>query len=98
MFQKVPDKNLMVADKLSNMVACINRGSMQRQLSTLVPNNRLVRAVLTTLHRLGYIRGFVVLDVSKVRVFLKFSEDSPAIRSISRVSKPGSRVYVQYKK
>ena len=86
-----------MGDKLSNMVACINRATKQRQLSTLSPNTRIIRESLTLLYKLGYIRGFVVLDIKKIRVFMKYSEGEPALRSITRVSKPGNRVYTTCK-
>jgi small subunit ribosomal protein S8 len=82
-----------MADNLSNMIANINRASAQSQLSTLVPNTRLNRSCLVLLHRLGYVRGFVVLNEKKIRTYIKFSETGSVLRSIKRVSKPGNRVY-----
>jgi ribosomal protein S8 len=83
-----------MTDNLSNMIANINRASAQSQLSTLVPHTVLNRSCLILLHRLGYIRGFVVLDEKKIRTYIKFSETGPVLRSIKRVSKPGNRTYV----
>ena len=53
--------------------------------------------MLEVLKREGFIRGFSQREVrpgiSEIEIELKYHEGDPAIREISRVSKPGRRVY-----
>lgn len=88
----------MPVDKFTNMIACVNRAALQCQVSTLAPNNKLIRKTLVVLQRLGYIRGFSVVDTSRVRVTLKYTADEKCVfRGVFAISKPGNRVFIQYK-
>jgi small subunit ribosomal protein S8 len=57
--------------------------------------------VLEVLKREGYIRDYARAEVSpgidELRIELKYHEGKPVIREISRVSKPGRRVYSKIK-
>jgi len=62
------------------------------------PASRLRANVLEVLKREGYIRGFSEkaernAGFNELRIELKYHEGQPVIRDISRVSKPGRRVY-----
>jgi small subunit ribosomal protein S8 len=65
------------------------------------PASRLRANVLTVLEREGYIRGFenaeVKPGISELRIELKYHDGTPVIREITRVSKPGRRVYAKIK-
>ena len=53
--------------------------------------------MLDALKREGFIRGFVAEElragVAQLRIELKYNEGEPVIKEITRVSKPGRRVY-----
>jgi len=53
--------------------------------------------VLEVLKREGYIRGYthehIRPGVSELKIELKYVDGEPVIREISRVSKPGRRIY-----
>ena len=57
--------------------------------------------MLDALQREGYIRGFIWSEISKgikeITIELKYANGDPVIREISRVSKPGRRVYSKIK-
>ena len=61
------------------------------------PNSKLRARVLDVLQAEGYIRGYSQVDFgtgkSELEIELKYYEGAPVIREISRVSKPGRRVY-----
>ena len=46
----------------------------------------------------GYIDNFVFVDKEDskedIRLYLRYNENSPAITTIEKISKPGKRVYV----
>ena len=70
-----------------------------RKVST--PASRLRARVLDVLQSEGYIRGYSQVDYdngkSEFEIELKYYDGAPVIREISRVSKPGRRVYVSVK-
>lgn len=84
--------NYSLADLLTRI-----RNGQQAKLSTIeTRNSRLGRSVLDVLQREGYIRGYKQ-DGRALNVELKYSENQPAIRTITCVSKPGRRVYSSVK-
>jgi small subunit ribosomal protein S8 len=58
-------------------------------------------SVLDVLKTEGFIRGYAAVEHSNGRkeleIELKYSDGAPVIREISRVSKPGRRVYASVK-
>ena len=88
---------MAMSDPLGDMLARIRNAQTAGQTSVICPASRLRRNVLDVLQREGYIRGFSVLERKSVgaelTVELKYHEGSPVIREITRVSKPGRRVY-----
>jgi small subunit ribosomal protein S8 len=55
---------------------------------------------LKVLHEEGYIRGFEITENEKgkqLEIALKYYDGKPVIKEISRVSKPGMRVYSSVK-
>lgn len=49
-------------------------------------------AILATLLESGYIRGYRI-GRSKIEILLKYKNQKPAIKNITRISKPSKRVY-----
>ncbi|WP_341760441.1 30S ribosomal protein S8 [Candidatus Endowatersipora endosymbiont of Watersipora subatra] len=89
-------------DPLGDMLTRIRNGLMRGRSSVSVPASSLREKVLNVLHSEGYIRGYSRTDCengkSEFRIELKYYQGSPVIRTISRVSKPGRRVYSSVKK
>ena len=85
-------------DPLSDLIARITNAQMRKKPKVSSPNSRLRVSVLDVLKNEGYIRGYSTVEHkdgrSEVEVELKYHEGEPVIREISRVSKPGRRVYV----
>ena len=65
------------------------------------PASRLRLSVLDVLKTEGFIRGYAAVEHSNGRkeleIELKYFDGAPVIREISRVSKPGRRVYASVK-
>jgi small subunit ribosomal protein S8 len=91
----------MMTDPLGDMLTRIRNGQMARKTSVTAPASRLRANVLEVLKREGYIRGYseapVRTGISELTIELKYHEGQPVIRTISRVSKPGRRVYSKIK-
>jgi small subunit ribosomal protein S8 len=85
-----------MTDPLGDMLTRIRNGQQARKDSVLSPASKLRARVLDVLQREGYIRGYqeAADGVHKsLRIELKYFEGQPAIQHVSRVSKPGRRVY-----
>jgi small subunit ribosomal protein S8 len=86
-----------MTDPLGDMLTRIRNGQSAKKDSVLTPASRLRASVLDVLQREGYIRGYtneaVTGPMATIRIELKYFEGQPAIQHLSRVSKPGRRVY-----
>ena len=90
-----------MTDPLGDMLTRIRNGQQAKKDSILTPASKLRAHVLDVLQREGYIRGYSTVEHSdgrnELEIELKYFDGTPVIREISRVSKPGRRVYVAVK-
>ncbi|MBX3520680.1 MAG: 30S ribosomal protein S8 [Xanthobacteraceae bacterium] len=84
-------------DPLGDMLTRIRNAQMRKRDRVSTPGSSFRARVLDVLKDEGYIRGYSTTEFGNGRtefdVELKYSDGGPAIREISRVSKPGRRVY-----
>ena len=87
----------MVNDPLGDMIARIRNAGMRKRSKVLTPASRMRERVLQVLLTEGYIRGYNLIQepgaFPQFEVELKYFDNEPVIAEISRVSKPGRRVY-----
>jgi small subunit ribosomal protein S8 len=87
----------MVNDPIGDMLARIRNAAMRKRSKVLTPASRMRERVLEVLQTEGYIRGYSVVQqpgaFPQFEVELKYFDGEPVIAEISRVSKPGRRVY-----
>ena len=88
---------MAMSDPLGDMLSRIRNGQVARKAAVPVPSSKLRARVLDVLQREGYIRGYSEFEIKKgiseLNVELKYFDGEPVIKEISRVSKPGRRVY-----
>ncbi|WP_221792525.1 30S ribosomal protein S8 [Aquisediminimonas sediminicola] len=87
---------MALTDPLGDMLTRIRNGQQAKKDSVVTPASKLRTRVLDVLQREGYIRGYTDEQVGGhdgIRIELKYFEGRPAIQHVSRVSKPGRRVY-----
>lgn len=88
---------MSLSDPLGDMLTRIRNAQRNRSASCVSPASKLRASVLDALKREGYIRGFSAEElrpgVAQLRIELKYTEGEPVIKEITRVSKPGRRVY-----
>ena len=88
-------------DPIGDMLTRIRNGQM-RSLNTIdIPFSNFRSKILEVLKREGYIIDFKI-DKDKenkklIKLDLKYYEGQPVIREITRISKPGRRVYSSVK-
>ena len=92
---------MSMSDPLGDMLTRIRNGQRARMSTVLAPASKLRANVLDVFKREGFIRGYservVRPGVSELMIELKYHEGEPVIREISRISKPGRRVYAGIK-
>ena len=84
-------------DPLGDMLTRIRNAQMRGKSTVRSPASKLRAWVLDVLKSEGYIRGYERVTGPtghpELEIALKYSDGTPAIRELSRVSKPGRRVY-----
>ncbi len=92
---------MSVSDPLGDLLTRIRNAYGRKKTKVSSPASSLRGRVLDVLKAEGYIRDYAKVDYdngkSEFEIELKYYEGSPVIREISRVSKPGRRVYVSVK-
>jgi len=88
---------MSMSDPLGDMLTRIRNAQSARQSRCKAPASKLRENVLEALKREGYIRAWRTEEVRPgvrfIDIELKYSEGEPAIKEITRISKPGRRVY-----
>ena len=87
---------MSVTDPLGDMLTRIRNAQLRKRPKVSTPASKLRAHVLDVLADEGYIRGYATVDQagkSEFEIELKYYDGEPVIKEISRVSKPGRRVY-----
>jgi len=92
---------MSLSDPLGDMLTRIRNAQRAHHSTCVAPASRLRANVLDVLKREGYIRGFAAEQlrpgVAQLRIELKYDAGEPVIKEITRISKPGRRVYSRIK-
>ena len=91
---------MTMTDPISDLLTRIRNGQMVRKPKIVCPSSKIKVSILRVLQDEGYIRGFEVTENEKgkqLEISLKYFDGKPVIKEISRVSKPGMRVYSSVK-
>jgi small subunit ribosomal protein S8 len=89
---------MSMTDPVSDLLTRIRNGQQAHKDSVLSPASKIRANVLEVLQREGYIRGYARADQDAgisgaFKIELKYVDGEPVIREITRISKPGRRVY-----
>ncbi len=88
---------MSMSDPLGDMITRIRNAQRSRHANCVAPASKLRANVLEALRREGFIRGYTAEElrpgIAQLRIELKYNEGEPVIKEITRVSKPGRRVY-----
>jgi small subunit ribosomal protein S8 len=83
-------------DPLGDMLTRIRNAQERGRATVTSPASKLRERVLAVLVDEGYIRGFQEVDLDgkrELEIQLKYYDGAPVITKVTRVSKPGRRVY-----
>jgi small subunit ribosomal protein S8 len=88
---------MSMTDPLGDLLTRIRNGQRAHKSVVESPASKIRANVLEVLQREGYIRGYsrneVRPGVAELRIELKYVDGEPVIKEITRVSKPGRRIY-----
>jgi small subunit ribosomal protein S8 len=88
---------MSMTDPIADLLTRIRNAHLAKHDRLDVPASKLKLEVCKLLKEEGFIKNFREMDgtpVKSIRVFLRYSEEgTPAISSLTRVSRPGRRVY-----
>ena len=86
-------------DPIADMITRIRNAQLRKLNTVSIPNSRFRSKILDVLRDEGYISNYKILSENKntksLIVDLKYNNGMPVIKDISRVSKPGRRVYAK---
>ena len=86
-------------DPIADMITRIRNAQLRTLNKVSIPNSKFRARILDVLKEEGYISDYKFLTDKKNKgsllVDLKYSNGQPVIREISRVSKPGRRIYTR---
>lgn len=86
----------MVTDRVANLVVALQNASAVRKATVVAPHTKLLEAIAAVLKKEGFIEGYEVKGKSpklRLEVTMRYTEEGPAIREASRVSKFSRRFY-----
>lgn len=89
-----------ISDPIGDMITRIRNAQMRGKAVVNSPNSKLRAGVLEVLIKEGFIRSYSEVQVgnhTELAIELKYSDGTPVIEKITRVSKPGRRVYSSVK-
>jgi small subunit ribosomal protein S8 len=92
---------MSMTDPIADLLTRIRNGQEANKSSIAAPASAFRESVLSVLKREGYIRDFSRVNVrpgiDELKIELKYFDGEPVIKEISRVSRPGRRVYSKIK-
>ena len=89
------------SDPLADMLTRIRNGQSARLVNVKAPCSTLHESVLEVLQKEGFIASYSKEEIRKniwmLNIKLKYFENEAVIKKISKISKPGRRVYYSTK-
>lgn len=86
----------MMTDPISDMLTRIRNASSAKHKRVDMPVSKLKTEIARILKENHFIHDYKILDDGRhgvLRLYLKYYEDQPVLRSLRRVSRPGRRIY-----
>ena len=88
-------------DPIADMITRIRNAQLRTLKTVAIPNSKFRARILDVLKEEGYISDYKFIADTKSKgsllVDLKYNNGLPVIREITRVSKPGRRIYTKIK-
>lgn len=89
----------MSNDKISDFLTQIRNANLNHNLSVIIVKTKMNYQILKILKQEGFIKSFSEYSSNQLKIYLKYEgrESKPIITNLKRISKPGRRIYTNYK-
>ena len=87
---------MAVSDPIADALTVIRNAQQARKETVEFPASKLLERLVTIFKADGYVEDFRCLKdekQGKLKVYLKYESNKPAIMGIKRISRPGLRIY-----
>jgi len=87
---------MAVTDPIADFLTRIRNASKARKPRVDVPASNMKKSLAEILKKQNFIRDYLIVEDKRqnvIRIELKYTDGSPAINGLKRISKPGLRVY-----
>lgn len=84
---------MILNDLISDMLTRIRNGYNMNFSEVQAINSKICKKILDILYEEGYIRGYKEINKNNILILLKYIDNKSVIKEISRISKPGKRIY-----
>ncbi len=87
---------MSMSDPIADMLTRMRNGQMAKKTSVIMPSSRIKQAIANVLKDEGYIEAFDIVDQGSkknIEIKLKYHLGDRVIEKITRVSRPGLRIY-----
>ena len=90
---------MSIVDPIGDMITRIRNGQIRLSGTVQMPASKFRTKILAILKNEGYISNYKLLvnknNKNNISVDLKYNQGIPVIKEITRISKPGRRVYTK---
>jgi len=88
-----------MTDPVADLLTRIRNALMRKKMSVNVPYSKLKHELSKLLMKEGFLENVkkVKKDFDELEIVLKYHNDEPVIKELTRESKPGLRKYISYK-
>ncbi len=89
------------SDPIADMLTRVRNSVKAEHLKVDIPSSKMKVAIAKILKDEGFVKNYKIIEDNKqkiLRIYLKYGSDNQsAILNLTRISKPGRRVYMQAK-
>ena len=93
---------MVLTDTIADMLTTIRNGLLVQKEKVQTPFSKVKSNILKVLTEEGYIKDYKIINetkaIKKIEIVLSYINGRPSIKKISKVSKPGRKVYTKIKK
>lgn len=82
---------------LQHMITSILNGQLTKKSYITILKKKNCESILNVLWDEGFISGYSIISGNKVKIFLKYNTQRPAISNINFISQPGLKVHCSAK-
>jgi small subunit ribosomal protein S8 len=87
---------MAITDPIADFLTRVRNASKAKKLRVDIPASNMKKSLAEILKKQNFIKDYSVVEDNKqnlLRVELKYTNGSPAINGLKRISKPGLRIY-----